>query len=107
MEKHLDDTIRMALDQGMTVILAGMEIPPNYGPAYTRQFRQVFVTLAEKYSIVLMPFLLKDVAGRSDYNQADGIHPTAAGHRIIAANVLPYLVKALKGMSIPSVSHDN
>ncbi|GAB6143323.1 arylesterase [Desulfocicer niacini] len=107
MEKHLDATIRMALDQGMTVILAGMEIPPNYGPAYTRQFRQVFVTLAEKYSIILMPFLLKGVAGRSQYNQADGIHPTAAGHRIIAANVLPYIVKELKGLDIPSSSHDN
>jgi len=104
MEKHLDDTIRMALDQGMTVILAGMEIPPNYGPAYTRQFRQVFFSLAEKHSIVLMPFLLKDVAGMSQYNQADGIHPTAAGHRIIAANVLPYLVKVLKGLDTPSAS---
>ncbi len=101
MEKHLDDTIRMALDQGMTVILAGMAIPPNYGPEYTRKFRQVFFSLAKKHSIVLMPFLLKDVAGLSQYNQADGIHPTAAGHRIIAANVLPYLVKVLKELDTP------
>ncbi len=96
MEAHLNDTIEMAISWGMVVILAGMEIPPNYGPDYTRQFREVFPALAAKHSIVLMPFLLKDVAGLSQYNQVDGIHPTAQGHKIIAANVLPYILNALK-----------
>jgi acyl-CoA thioesterase-1 len=104
MEAHLDDTIKMALSSGMVVILAGMEIPPNYGPDYTRQFREVFPTLAAKHPIVFMPFLLKDVAGLTEYNQMDGIHPNKAGHIIVAANVLPYVINALKNKSEPT--HD-
>ena len=95
MMAHLDDTIKTALSSGMVVILAGMEIPPNYGPDYTRQFREVFPALAAKYPIVFMPFLLKDVAGISEYNQADGIHPNKAGHVIVATNVLGYVINAL------------
>ncbi len=96
MEKNLDQTIETALDSGMTVILAGMEIPPNYGPDYTRKFREVFPSLAKKHDILLMPFLLREVAGIEKYNQADGIHPNAEGCRIVAANVFPHIIKALK-----------
>jgi len=107
MENHLDNTIKTARAWGMSVILAGMEVPPNYGPGYTRQFREVFPSLAAKHSIEFMPFLLKDVAGLAQYNQSDGIHPTAAGHRIIAANVLPHIVKVLKGLVVTSATHNN
>lgn len=96
MQDHLDTTIETALEWGVTVILAGMEIPPNYGPDYTRQFRSVFHDLAEKHALPLMPFLLEDIAGIARYNQVDGIHPTARGYEIVAANVLPYIVNALK-----------
>ncbi|MFK5952004.1 MAG: arylesterase [Desulfobacterium sp.] len=101
MKAHLDDTIKTALSSGMVVVLAGMEIPPNYGPGYTRQFREVFPALAAKYPIVFMPFLLKDVAGLSEYNQMDGIHPNQAGHVIVAANALPYIVNALNRIDAP------
>lgn len=69
------------------IILAGMEIPPNMGPEYTAEFRSIFPRLAEKNKVELIPFLLEGVAGYPDLNQADGIHPTAEGHRIVAGNV--------------------
>jgi acyl-CoA thioesterase-1 len=79
----------------MCVILAGMEIPPNYGPDYTRQFRETFRDLAEKHQIRLIPFLLDQVGGVAAMNQADRIHPNAAGHQQIARTVLPYILECL------------
>ncbi|MBF0201509.1 MAG: arylesterase [Desulfamplus sp.] len=96
MEKNLDDTIKLALKWDMKVILAGMEIPPNYGAQYTDGFRSVYQSLAKKHDIILMPFLLKDVGGVDTYNQGDGIHPNARGYKIVADNVLPYIVDVLE-----------
>jgi acyl-CoA thioesterase-1 len=95
MAKNLDDTIALALENQMCVILAGMEIPPNYGPDYTRQFRETFKDLAEKHQIRLIPFLLDQVGGEATMNQADGVHPNAAGHQQIARTVLPYIQECL------------
>jgi acyl-CoA thioesterase I len=95
MAQNLDDTISLALENNLCVVLAGMEMPPNYGPEYTGQFRQIFRDLAEKYGIVLIPFLLAHVGGEPDMNQADGIHPNPAGHRQIAETVLPYILGCL------------
>jgi len=70
------------------VLLAGMQIPPNLGPEYTRQFRQVYPEVAKAYErVTLIPFILQDVAGVDSLMQDDGIHPTAAGHRYVARNV--------------------
>lgn len=68
------------------IVLAGMQIPPNMGPAYTKEFRKIFPDLAEKNSLPLIPFLLEGVAGEPELNQADGIHPTIEGHKIVAEN---------------------
>jgi acyl-CoA thioesterase I len=95
MAQNLDATIALALENNLCVILAGMEMPPNYGPEYTGQFRQTFRDLAEKHGISLIPFLLDQVGGVADMNQADGIHPNPAGHRQIAATVLPYIKECL------------
>jgi acyl-CoA thioesterase-1 len=95
MAENLDDTIALALENQMCVILAGMEIPPNYGPDYTRQFRETFKDLAEKHQIRLIPFLLDKVGGVASLNQADRIHPNAAGHEQIARTVLPYIQECL------------
>ena len=95
MAENLDNTIALALDNNLCVILAGMEIPPNYGPEYTGQFRQTFQNLASKYQIALIPFLLDQVGGVADMNQTDGVHPNPAGHRQIAATVLPYIKECL------------
>lgn len=69
------------------IILAGMQIPPNMGPEYTSDFRRIFPELAEEQDLHLIPFLLEGVAGIPELNQADGIHPTIEGHRILANNV--------------------
>lgn len=66
------------------IVLAGMEAPPNLGPAYTAAFRDVFPRVAEAEGAVLIPFLLAGVAGVPSLNQSDGIHPTPEGHRIMA-----------------------
>lgn len=95
MARNLDHTIVLAKEKNIRVILAGMEIPPNYGPEYARAFREVFAFLADKHHLSFIPFLLKDVAGRVSLNQADGIHPNREGHRIIAATVLPYILEQL------------
>jgi acyl-CoA thioesterase-1 len=72
---------------GATVILAGMEAPPNNGPDYTARFRGVYPDLAAAYKVPLIPFLLDGVAGESTLNQADGIHPNPEGARRVADTV--------------------
>ena len=79
-----------------TLVLAGMEAPPNYGAPYTRRFREVFPELAREYGAAFIPFLLQGVAGVDTLNQADGIHPTPAGQRLVAANVWRVLAPLLR-----------
>lgn len=69
------------------IILAGMCAPPNLGDEYTRRFAAIFPRLAQTQHLELIPFLLADVAGQAQLNQADGIHPNPRGHQMLAANV--------------------
>ena len=78
-----------------TIILAGMQIPPNMGQEYTREFKEIFPDLAKRNNIGLIPFLLEDVAGNPKLNQPDGIHPTADGQKIIANNIWPIIAKVI------------
>lgn len=71
----------------ITIILAGMELPPNMGQDYTSEFRTIFSDLAKKNNLEFIPFILKDVGGVADLNQGDGIHPTVDGHKIVANTV--------------------
>ena len=64
-----------------------MQLPPNMGQDYITEFKTIFPELAEKNNLALIPFLLKDVGGIPELNQADGIHPTVEGHKIMANNV--------------------
>ena len=77
------------------IILTGMQIPPNMGPEYTAEFKNVFPELAETNNILLIPFLLENVGGVPELNQQDGIHPTAEGHQILAENVWVVLREVL------------
>lgn len=77
------------------LVFAGMEIPPNMGQAYTTEFRNIYTELAAKNKMILIPFLLEGVGGEPELNQADGIHPTAEGHLIVAENVWKQLEKLL------------
>jgi len=83
------------------VVVAGMEAPPNLGRRYTREFRALFTTLARQNHATLIPFLLDSVAGVPELNQADGIHPTAAGARVVANNVWRVLEPLLRGTPRP------
>jgi len=87
-----------ALAAGAKVLLVGMKVPPNYGPEFVRNFESIFPRLAGELGVPLMPFLLEGVAGRPDLNQADGIHPNAKGHRIIAESMLPYLDELVRSL---------
>ena len=84
MKTNLSAILDRARRQGITVILAGMEAPPNYGADYTRQFREVYLELVKQYDVRFVPFLLQGVAGTSALNQADGIHPNARGAQLVA-----------------------
>jgi acyl-CoA thioesterase-1 len=72
---------------GTVIVLAGMQVPTNLGPVYTRQFAAIYPALAKEYAIPLIPFLLEGVGGHPELNQADGMHPTAEGQAKLAANV--------------------
>ena len=87
LQRNLAQIIERAQARGIAVVLAGMEAPPNYGRDYIVSFHKVYPALAAKYSVALVPFLLQGVAGNETLNQRDGIHPTAAGARIVADNV--------------------
>jgi acyl-CoA thioesterase-1 len=96
LRRNLAAIIERARQRGVTVVLAGMEAPPNLGRAYASAFRQVYRDLAAQYRIALIPFLLEGVAGRPNLNQADLIHPNAAGARKMADLVGPYVERALR-----------
>lgn len=87
MKRNLDDIISRADARGIEVVLTGMEAPPNYGAAYTSEFRQVFRDLADDHDVTFVPFYLEGVAGNQALNNADGIHPNAAGARIIEGTI--------------------
>jgi acyl-CoA thioesterase-1 len=84
MRANLSAILDRAAQRGITVILAGMEAPPNYGVDYTRQFRDVYGELARTYKVRFLPFLLQGVGGTPALNQPDGIHPNARGAQLIA-----------------------
>lgn len=96
MKNNLAQIIERARSRGVTVILAGMEAPPNLGQEYTKAYRQVFRDLARKYKLALIPFVLDGVGGKAELNQADGIHPNAEGEKIMTENVWRVLEPFLK-----------
>ena len=87
MKRNLDEIIRRAKSRGIKVLLTGMEAPPNYGAAYTSEYRQVFSDLAREHDVAFVPFFLDGVAGIPALNIADGIHPNAAGARIVEGTI--------------------
>ena len=87
MKKNLKAIIDKAKMRGITVLLTGMEAPPNWGPQYTSEFRRVFRDLAGEEHVALMPFYLYQVAGIANLNIADGMHPNPVGARIVEKNL--------------------
>jgi len=95
-ERNLRAIVAEARQAGARVLLLGMLLPPNYGPDYTGSFAAIYPRVARDLHVPLVPFLLAGVGGVADLNQADGIHPTAAGQVKVAANVKPYLEELLR-----------
>lgn len=93
-EKNLEAIIEKLMAQEVRVVLAGMKVPPNYGPDYTRAFEAIYPRLAERYRIPLIPFFLDGVAARPELNQPDGLHPTGEGYRVVVDRIWP-LIKPL------------
>jgi acyl-CoA thioesterase-1 len=93
--RNLEAIVRQLQQDGSKVVLAGMEMPPNYGAEYTRGFREIFRSLAARYHVALIPFFLAGVGGRPELNQDDGIHPTAKGYEIVVENVWTVLKPTL------------
>jgi len=81
------------------LVLLAMEALPNYGADYARRFRAIYPDLAREYDAVLVPFFLEGVAGVTSLNQADGVHPTQEGQRIIAETVWKHLRPVLQARS--------
>jgi acyl-CoA thioesterase-1 len=93
---NLDQIVGTLKAAGARIVLAGITLPPNYGPDYIRQFNETYILLAKKYNAPLLPFLLKDVYGVDGMMQADNTHATAQGNKIVAKNILPLVLPLLK-----------
>jgi acyl-CoA thioesterase-1 len=93
---NLERIIQQLQQASVTVVLAGMKLPPNYGQDYTGGFEALYQALAKQYRLKMIPFFLDGVAGSSSLNQADGIHPTGEGYRLIVERVFPTLKPLLE-----------
>lgn len=95
MAANLQSIIDAAQARDAKVLLVGMRLPANYGPAYTRKFHDVYLRLAKQRHVALVPFLLAGLEDRRDLFQSDDIHPTAAAQEMLLDNVWPVLRKML------------
>lgn len=92
---NLDRLTQLSKKQGARVLVLGMQLPPNYGPAYTRRFAEVFTGVAESHDTALVPFFMEKVALEPTLMQSDGLHPNAAGQPFLLDTVWPALVPLL------------
>jgi len=93
---NLDTIVSTLKNSGAKIALAGISLPPDYGPDYIRQFNETYTLLAKKYNVPMLPFLLKDVYGVPGMMQRDQTHATARGNQIVARNVIPLILPLLK-----------
>lgn len=99
LKANLETIVSTAQKRQVGVLLLGMEAPPNFGVAYTKDFRAVYRQVASERDVPLIPFFLQGVAGVARLNQADGIHPTEEGQRLIADTIWPKLEPLVKARS--------
>ena len=93
---NLDRIVGALKASGTKVVLAGITLPPDYGPDYIQQFNETYSLLAAKYHVPLLPFLLRGVFGADGMMQRDRMHATSAGNKIVAKNILPLVTPLLK-----------
>jgi acyl-CoA thioesterase-1 len=94
--RNLEAMIALAKKQGSQVLLVGMRLPPNYGPAYTDKFQALFADVAKTGKVRLVPFLLAGMAGQRERFQTDGLHPDAGAQPLLMDNVWRELKPMLK-----------
>jgi acyl-CoA thioesterase I len=94
-QKNLDSVLATLETAHIKVLLAGITLPPNYGPDYIQSFNKVFHDLAAKHRVSFIPMIYKDLINVPGTIQQDGIHPTAKGSEIIARTLLPKLLPLL------------
>ena len=90
-QSNLGEILRKVREFGAKALLAGMRMPPNYGPVYTEAFDNIYPSLAQTFKIPLIPFFLEGVATDPELMQADGIHPNSRAQPVILDNVWRYL----------------
>ncbi|CAM3542899.1 arylesterase [Parendozoicomonas haliclonae] len=95
---NFQQMLALLKERKIPVVLFEMQMPPNYGPAYTQRFNKIYHDLAKEYDVQLLPFFLDGVAGMEKLNQPDGIHPTAEAQPMLFANIWPVLDKTLKSL---------
>jgi acyl-CoA thioesterase-1 len=105
-ERNLAAMIEASRARGARLLLVGIRLPPNYGPAYSEAFRAIYPRLAERYGLPLVPFLLEGVGGDAQLMQADGLHPRAEAQTRILENVwrelAPLLAPEAAARSVPA-----
>jgi len=94
--RNLGEIVTRLQAGGARVLMAGMRVPPNYGAEFVTAFARVFPEVATRARVPLIPFLLDGVAADPRLNLPDGLHPNAAGHRVIADRVFPHVVSLLR-----------
>jgi len=99
LEENLGEIVGMLHDNNVAVLLAGMKMVWNLGPAYVSQFNKVYPQIAAERDVELMPFFLEGVATKNDLNSDDGIHPNSAGYIVIVENIYPYVVKVIDSVN--------
>jgi len=100
-EANLDRAIQYAKSKDVRVVLTGQKIFKNFGADYVKAFDGVFPRLVKKHRVAFMPFLLEDVALKSEFNQPDGRHPNADGHKRIAENLVKLIEPMIKPPAEP------
>ncbi len=94
--RNLDAVLTALENARIKILLAGITLPPNYGPDYIQQFEQLFRALAQKHHTAFVPMIYKNLENVPGAIQPDGIHPTAKGSEIIARTLLPALTPMLR-----------
>lgn len=94
-ENNLARMIELTREAGAQAVLVGMQMPPNYGPRYTRAFADIYPRLSDRYNLALVPFFLDGIYDRDDLMQADGIHPNADAQPRLLDNLWPVLTPLL------------
>lgn len=88
---NLTEAVDMIKKENIQVIIGEIMVPPNYGKEYSNNFKKIFSQISKEKNITLMPFILKDIAGKPDFNITDGIHPNEKGHRLVYEQVFTFI----------------